>query len=307
MIFLQILKIVGIVLLILLGLLLFVIGLILWVPVYYKANGSYREQIDLEIKANWLFHFIDFYYIISDDKAHYNFRVAWSTWWTSEEDIKVKTPFKEEDFFDDDMDEELEEEIEIEKDSQYGDDNKKDRNDNASSSSFEDKVEEKLEEKREQLHEKKEQLHNKKEAIHEKAESAKEKRHTFSSLIKKVKEIRKLLKRKEFKYTYEKIKKDIHKLLKLIMPKVFRLNAEFSTGSPDTTAYIYGLLCMLPYGYKNKWSLDPDFEGEKAYLNGDFSLRGHFSFYHALNMFLSYMLDKKCHKCFYYIKKIMEG
>lgn len=56
MIVLTILKIIGLVLLALLALLLTALLLVLFVPIRYRADGTYREKIEAKIRITWLLH-----------------------------------------------------------------------------------------------------------------------------------------------------------------------------------------------------------------------------------------------------------
>ena len=57
---LTILKWIGIALLVLLGVLLFLLCLILFVPMRYKANGFCKDSYQIHAKATWLLHIISF-------------------------------------------------------------------------------------------------------------------------------------------------------------------------------------------------------------------------------------------------------
>ena len=59
-ILLVILKIIGIVLLVILGLLLGILLAVLFIPVRYKAEGSYHGQLLLSVCATWFFHILAF-------------------------------------------------------------------------------------------------------------------------------------------------------------------------------------------------------------------------------------------------------
>lgn len=57
---LTILKFIGITILVLLGILLFVVCLVLFVPIRYKADGFYKESYHVRAKITWLLHLISF-------------------------------------------------------------------------------------------------------------------------------------------------------------------------------------------------------------------------------------------------------
>ena len=57
---LTILKFIGITILVLLGILLLVVGLVLFVPIRYKAEGFYKDSYRVQAKINWLLHIVSF-------------------------------------------------------------------------------------------------------------------------------------------------------------------------------------------------------------------------------------------------------
>ncbi len=57
-IFLLVLKIIGIVLLSIIGLVLMIVGLVLFVPIRYKVDGDYHEKIVAGGRISWLLHLI---------------------------------------------------------------------------------------------------------------------------------------------------------------------------------------------------------------------------------------------------------
>jgi len=57
-IILTILKIIGIILLVLFGLLVTLICLVLFVPICYRADGSYHDDYSVQARVTWLLHFV---------------------------------------------------------------------------------------------------------------------------------------------------------------------------------------------------------------------------------------------------------
>lgn len=55
-----ILKLIGIVILVLLGVLLFVVCVVLFVPLRYRAEGFYRDTYKVKAKLSWLLHIVSF-------------------------------------------------------------------------------------------------------------------------------------------------------------------------------------------------------------------------------------------------------
>lgn len=79
-IFFLILKIIGIIILVILGLLLLLIGIVLLVPVRYKADGRCAGDVaSLEgrIKFSWLLHLVRGYVVYKDRQLVWQIKIAW--------------------------------------------------------------------------------------------------------------------------------------------------------------------------------------------------------------------------------------
>ncbi|MBO4902511.1 MAG: hypothetical protein J5518_06940 [Lachnospiraceae bacterium] len=74
-IFLLVLKILGITLLSLIGLVLLIACLILFVPVRYRAESAYVSDVDLNVRLSWLLHLVTFRYTLSKDKTEKQLRI----------------------------------------------------------------------------------------------------------------------------------------------------------------------------------------------------------------------------------------
>jgi hypothetical protein len=81
-----------------------------------------------------------------------------------------------------------------------------------------------------------------------------------------------LLRAKETVEVYKRTKERLHIVLRSLRPRKLKANIEFGTGAPDTTGMAYGLCSML-YPYFGKYiSITPNFE--KAIFLGDISMSG---------------------------------
>ena len=79
-ILLMFLKIIGIILLAILGLLLFSVCIVTFVPVKYRGNASVSGDTDslkVEARFSWLFHLIYGYVMYEDKKIDWLVRIAW--------------------------------------------------------------------------------------------------------------------------------------------------------------------------------------------------------------------------------------
>lgn len=92
-------------------------------------------------------------------------------------------------------------------------------------------------------------------------------------------------------------------LLGKLKPYRFHLQLSYSMGSPDTTGQLLGILAMFPVGYKNRWSITPDFTSDNAYADADAEIRGGVCGITVLVTILRIVLDKNCRKLYNRLKR----
>lgn len=106
------------------------------------------------------------------------------------------------------------------------------------------------------------------------------------------------------KMAFAHIWKECRHLIKLVLPGTCKLNLSYSTGSPDTTGQLLGILAMFPVGYRNNWKIMPDFTAEEFYIDATFDVRGHLFGIQILAVALRILLDKNCKKLYNRIKRM---
>ena len=99
-IILFILKILGCILLAVLGLLLVLLCILLFVPIKYDFSGSYMEQPDLRMKVTWLFGIVKAHVDFKDQQLLVQAKLAWKSLYRMEKDF-TKKDSKEKDSDDD--------------------------------------------------------------------------------------------------------------------------------------------------------------------------------------------------------------
>lgn len=100
------------------------------------------------------------------------------------------------------------------------------------------------------------------------------------------------------------LKDELFYLIKILLPKKSKLNAEFSTGSPDTTGQLCGVIALFPMMYQKDWKLSPDFTAEEAYFKGDFWGKGRVCVFQLIGILLRIMFDKNCRRMYTMINKL---
>lgn len=130
--------------------------------------------------------------------------------------------------------------------------------------------------------------------------------HTIKSALgnvkKTIRKVKCLLTNESHKSAFTKLKTSVWQLLKILMPYRLKLNLEYSTGSPDTTAQLLGILTMFPIGYQNRWNVHPDLTADNAYAEAEFDVKGRILGFSLLKLILGLVLDKDCRKLYNHFK-----
>lgn len=290
-----ILKVIGIILLVVLALILTALLCVLFVPVKYRAVGSF-DNTDIRAKAHvsWLLHLF-----------------ALHIEYAQETDGYIRLAFVKKKLFDN---------------YEASDDNVMD---DADKTETEDKVSENTVDESEHItdeqteNESTAQTHNEQRTVNDENQHIKQQtKLTHQKTYKKRnKKPPKKSHKKQFKDKSDKIKNCIYKLkreysdernkaafshlkkelfiiLKRICPRRLKLTMVYSTGSPDTTGISLGILACFPVGYTNRWRITPDFESEKPYAKGSFDIKGHVIVISILAATLRILFDKNCRRLY---------
>lgn len=266
-----ILKVIGIILLVVLALILTALLCVLFVPVKYRAVGSF-DNTDIRAKAHvsWLFHLFALHIEYAQETDGY-IRLAF---------VKKKLFDNYEALDDDDMDEAAKTETEDKVSENTGDEPKISADENQH-----------IKQQTKLTHQKRYKKRNKK--SHKK--QFKDKSEKIKNCIYKLK--------REYsdernKAAFSHLKKELFIILKRICPRRLKLTMVYSTGSPDTTGISLGVLACFPVGYTNRWRITPDFESENPYAKGSFDIKGHVIVISILAATLRILFDKNCRRLY---------
>ena len=266
-----ILKVIGIILLVVLALILTALLCVLFVPVKYRAVGSF-DNTDIRAKAHvsWLFHLFALHIEYAQETDGY-IRLAF---------VKKKLFDNYEALDDDDMDEAAKTETEDKVSENTGDEPKISADENQH-----------IKQQTKLTHQKTYKKRNKK--SHKK--QFKDKSEKIKNCIYKLK--------REYsdernKAAFLHLKKELFIILKRICPRRLKLTMVYSTGSPDTTGISLGILACFPVGYTNRWRITPDFESENPYAKGSFDIKGHVIVISILAATLRILFDKNCRRLY---------
>ena len=302
---LLILKIIGIILAALLGTVVLGILLVLFCPFRYRIWGSYHEKPDISIRVAWLMCIFQFRMDITDTQQMY-LRIL---------GFRKNLSREEEETNESEESSGLEEESETTNTVENAFDKKRietNRSDaatveeNSGEEEFRNKEDPKdsIETKSTDLSRK---TPEKKISISQKVKRLweKKKRALFNIKETAVK-IKKLYMDPRNKLAFTKLKQSVAKFFRVLHPKKFQLKLKFSTGSPDTTGQLLGVIAMFPIGYRNGWNIVPDFTADAFYADAEFDVRGRVLGISLIKLACSIILDKNCKRLYNKVTSIFK-
>lgn len=132
----------------------------------------------------------------------------------------------------------------------------------------------------------------------------------IKGIIERIKEvypkIKKILTDEQNQDAVKHLKDEVIYLIKILLPKKSKIDAVFSTGSPDTTGQLCGVLACFPAIYHEEWRLLPDFEADDPYFKGTFWGKGRLSGYQLTGIVLRIVFDKNCRRLYTIISKFIK-
>lgn len=280
-VFLMVLKIIGLVLAGIIGLVLFVLLIVLFVPVKYSASGNYApDDIRLSAKASWLFHALSFSYVYGKDskpvikvlgiELKKKEKVKKSKSRKKKKD-KLEGLFENDDVHENDSDEIAEETKETQETEELQNTkapNEHDLNKDVTES---------------------EPLENGSAKSTDKKKSSKK-----NSLYGKIKRYIEIIRSATFEKAFEKAKDRIFKLLKHILPRKWKINLDVSFEDPATTGTVLGISSMLYPITKGNLQVYSDFSNPHFLADG--FLKGHITVCKVLWLAGSVYFDRRIKK-----------
>lgn len=302
-----ILKVIGIILLVVLALILAVVLCVLFVPVKYRAVGSFdNTDIRAKVHASWLLHLFALHIEYADEADGY-IRLAFvkkKLFDDSDSDYEADSEYEDyeadSDYEADEYDEEAAEADSVADNYEASEDNVMDE---ATETEAEDKGCENTGDEPKIPADESEHITDGK-TYKKRSEKSHKKSHKkqFKDKSEKIKTGIDKLKREysdeRNKAAFSHLKKELFIILKRICPRRLRLTMVYSTGSPDTTGISLGILACFPVGYTNRWRITPDFESEKPYAKGSFDIKGHVIVISILAATLRILFDKNCRRLY---------
>lgn len=262
-----ILKLLGILLLSIVGIVLIVLCYILFAPVRYRFWGQWMEEKNFYLKIHSFFHILSF--SLSYEKEHMNYDLKCFGKKLGQPKVKIKkTPEKT-----------------AKKDDTIP--REEDSNQQETKMTSQDVSEYYTEEKA---------VHKKEQKTKKTAKKKKVKRK--SEFLDKLKDIKSFLNQEEYKLAIGHILKEIIVFFKYLWPKKVHCNLDFYTGEPDSTGYVTGFLALFPVIYQKNWKIYPDFNAQEAYVKAEFDCKGVTNVFCLLLPCIRIVLDKNCRKLY---------
>lgn len=308
MIFLQILKMIGLILLILLLIVIGLLLLILFYPLSYRVKGIWKKEYQMEGSVTWLFHLIGYYFYLADGEQEQYLRILWFRKKFHESEDAAETV--------EDTEDTLEEFITEDGLGDRAKDAGTRKNDtgprehgtgNSQAALIEQKPEngpKTYDDMQENPGKSKETAKHKKPSIFQKMKNTiagflQNIKRVARNLVRQYRKWDKIFHNKVYQAAAGRLKKEFICLLKHIVPSRMWLNARFSTGAPDTTGIALGVIAMFPVAYQNRWNIVPDFEAEQMYVDAEFDLKGHVFVFQILASAIRVIFDQNCRKLYH--------
>lgn len=294
-----ILKVIGIILLVVLALILTALLCVLFVPVKYRAVGSF-DNTDIRAKAHasWLFHLFALHIEYADETDGY-IRLVFVKKGLFADSLGDNY----ESFNDDVMDDAAKTETEDKVSENTGDESKipAEESEHVADDQIENESTARTHNEYRSVTDENQHIKQQTKPTHKRTYKKPHKKQ-FKDKSEKIKNCIYKLKREysdeRNKAAFLHLKKELFIILKRICPRRLKLTMVYSTGSPDTTGISLGVLVCFPVGYTNRWRITPDFESEKPYAKGSFDIKGHVIVISILAATLRILFDKNCRRLY---------
>lgn len=276
---LTILKIIGIVLLVILGIMLFLLAVLLFVPVRYSVKGTVDNNITAEGKISWLCSIFRYDFTFQEQELNGEVRVFGFR------------PKKKERVSEEELEEEAVPEVKDRVEevvSHKGKQNRKSSDKNSRPSRKKifmrmwDKIKSFLK-----------KIKNFFIGI--------QKRLTgFKEFVVKVKEI---VTDTKNQYAVRRLWEELLYLLKHFGFRKIHTELTFALADPALTGQVLGILCMMPFLYQYDFHIFPDFESESYYIRGSYDVKGRIQLIFLLVTAIRLLADKEIRS---FLKKLLD-
>lgn len=293
--FLLILKIIGWMLLAILGILVLLVCVVLFVPVRYELEGKCNgtiETLDVKFRFSFLLHFLAGTVCYSEEKSTWNLRIAWKHFGNADTELR-ETPIKRSIESESSVNETKNKEINIPE--------KTIKNEGTVSKDVSNKGTRKVTDKApDQTGEVKKTV-PKKELILDKIEYKYKKiRDKLREIIRKKEKVLGFLTNEIHQAAFLKVVSELKRLLLRLRPQKIVGEIEFGFDDPAWTGQaLAGISILYPY-FADCFQVIPDFEEKK--LRGQIEIKGKITAKNFVALGLHVILDKNVRMTLRHIK-----
>ena len=293
--FLLILKIIGWMLLAILGILVLLVCVVLFVPVRYELEGKCNgtiETLDVKFRFSFLLHFLAGTVCYSEEKSTWNLRIAWKHFGNADTELR-ETPIK--------RSIELESSVNETKNKEINIPEKTIKNEGTVSKDVSNKGTRKVTDKApDQTGEVKKTV-PKKESILDKIEYKYKKiRDKLREIIRKKEKVLGFLTNEIHQAAFLKVVSELKRLLLRLRPQKIVGEIEFGFDDPAWTGQaLAGISILYPY-FADCFQVIPDFEEKK--LRGQIEIKGKITAKNFVALGLHVILDKNVRMTLRHIK-----
>lgn len=269
----MLLKIIGIILLIILGVLVLSVCVVLFVPLRYHGKAEAKGTLDsvkAHLKFSWLLHLVSGYVTYENRETKWQVRILWKK-------LNVEKKDSQEAVFSENVSED-------ESSKELKTDTEKDK------SKINESEPDKLNEKTNGKTSSKKSEKQKKNIFEKIKYTFRDFCDKIKALIKKKEKLQEFLTNEIHQSTWRKLKQEIWKLFKFLKPKKLVLNLHFGFADPSVTGKVLAALSMLYPFYLDHINLEPEFD-EKI-LEGDAYIKGTVRGLHLLIVICNLFFDK---------------
>ena len=280
-----ILKFIGILLAAILGILVLLIGIVLFMPLRYRLKATADGNIDslkAKLDFSWLFHLLSGYVTYENKEPHWHIKIFWKK-------ISGETKISADEVKEtvEDVTEEAVEEA-IEKTEII--------------TEALEEVNENVEKPAKNVSKETSEKNNEKTSILERI------KYTIQAICDKIKMIKEMKDEVEsFIYNevhiaaFKRIKKELFRLLLYLKPKKFHLVLHYGLKDPAATGQVLAIISMLYPFMEENIDITPNFQQEV--LEGDTYIKGHIRVFYILIVALRIFVDKNVLRTLKDIKK----
>lgn len=285
-ILLLILKIIRISLLVILGILILLIGIVLFVPVRYRVDGDIRrttkEKVAIHGKVTWFCSAVRYVFSYENNRFQGELLIFGRK-------RKEKSPITLEELME-------EEDEQADSDSSEAEQTEAEQTEGKDSEGEQTETENSKEEQRKQADLK--AVRKTKENIFQKiSNKIRNTVQRITSFIKNIKEklvmLKALLTDEVNKRVCKKIFAELIKFLKHLRFRKLHTDLKYGFTDPSLTGQSFGVVCLIPVLYQYNVVITPDFETESTYIEGTFDAKGHLRICHGVMMLIRLLLEKE--------------